>query len=143
MRAADQTVTDFNVVGVPCVHFSPHEKKAERKQSAKAYDTKIRFADETEITDRMEHLDYGQARHCYKVLDLPMVLKWFHETDDVRYKSLHPGELRGFQQVSHLPCAVRSPAMYAIKIQRVINNWHAWMNVDWLIAACPSMSVQP
>ena len=99
--AQNVTVRMFLISEIPCLRWSSKKENHTRKKKfEKAYEIEVTFEDGTVVKDVMDYLDSGAARDCYKLRELPMVLKWFHETTDARYASLHPGELQGYRQAS-------------------------------------------
>ena len=125
------TVTRFQIAMNPS-QFYPNKKQNQtrNKKSAKAYEILVEFEDGKRIRDQMIYLNHGAARDCYRLEELPMVLKWFQEVNDPRYKDLHPGELAGFQQVAARPCAKHLPKVYAIGHREVNDNSQQLQQVD-------------
>ena len=65
-----------------------------KKRSAMSYEIQIIFGDRTE-RDVMTHLGKGAARDCYQLEHNRMVLKWFHEVEEPKYKTLHSDDYSG------------------------------------------------
>ena len=118
--AQNVTAQSFLISEIPCLRWSNKKENSTRKKRfEKAYEIEVTFADGTVVKDVMDYLDSGAGRDCYKLRELSMVLKWFHETTDPRYASLHPGELQGYRQASGSPMARYLPAVYATRKQYV------------------------
>ena len=133
--AQNVTVQSFFVSEIPCLRWGCKKDNATRKRRfEKAYEIQVTFEDGTVVKDVMDFLDHGAARDCYKLRELPMVLKWFPETTDPRYVSLHPGELQGYRDASRSPMASYLPAVYAARKQYVQDAQQARTEVDCLLS---------
>ena len=109
-------VKSFSVGLAPAVHFPTSAANTTRhKMSAKSYEITVQFANGVDTRDVMDHIGSGAARDCFKLRELPMVLKWFTETTDARYTHLHQGELDGYLRVAGQPVARHLPAVYATR----------------------------
>ena len=133
--AQNVTAQSFLISEIPCLRWSNKKENSTRKKRfEKAYEIEVTFADGTVVKDVMDYLDSGAGRDCYKLRELPMVLKWFHETTDPRYASLHPGELQGYRQASGSPMARYLPAVYATRKQYVQDASQQRTEVDCLLS---------
>ena len=133
--AQNVTAQSFLISEIPCLRWSSKKENHTRKKKfEKAYEIEVTFEDGTVVKDVMDYLDSGAARDCYKLRELPMVLKWFHETTDARYASLHPGELQGYREASGSPMARYLPAVYATRKQYVQDTHQYRTEVDCLLS---------
>ena len=128
-------VKSFSVGLAPAVHFPTSAANTTRhKMSAKSYEITVQFANGVDTRDVMDHIGSGAARDCFKLRELPMVLKWFTETTDARYTHLHQGELDGYLRVAGQPVAQHLPAVYATRKLEVQNaKSGGTMEVDCLL----------
>ena len=128
-------VKSFSVGLAPAVHFPTSAANTTRhKMSAKSYEITVQFANGVDTRDVMDHIGSGAARDCFKLRELPMVLKWFTETTDARYSHLHQGELDGYLRVAGQPVAQHLPAVYATRKLEVQNaKSGGTMEVDCLL----------
>ena len=113
---AGAVVESFSVGVLPVDQFHTQAANATRhRKCAKSYEITVEFTNGWSINDMMDHIGSGAARDCFKLRELPMVLKWFTETTDARYTHLHQGELDGYLRVAGQPVARHLPAVYATR----------------------------
>ena len=127
-------VSNFSVALLPSVWWPSQVANMTRhKRCAKAYEITVNFSNGESTRDVMDHIGSGAARDCYKLRELPMVVKWFTETQDVRYQTLHRGEFEGYLRVVGTPVAQHLPAVYGTHKQEVQDQKGKKTEVDCLL----------
>ena len=83
---AGAVVESLSVGVLPVEQFHTRAANATRhRKCAKSYEITVEFTNGWSINDVMDHRASGSSRDCFRLRELPMVLKWFTETTDTRY----------------------------------------------------------